>query len=260
MVGIIISYCSLESIFIEPLIKECLKFSENIVVSYANCLYDGTPEDETSISALKRKFPAVKFVKYKVTKGERKKGVVNRPTSFLHNEARWTAMRALQPCSWVFVIDSDEIPEGYRVGKWLKQVKLDDNCCYKLGCYYYFRSATLRARQTEDSILLMHAKYLTEDNIYHDDERDGLIRNSRCRLIRDVRGDDGLPMWHHFSHVRTREGLLKKYMCWGHRDDMFQKVDVKKIVDLIYSDDGLVHDVVHGYTYDVVEDTFKIGV
>lgn len=256
-IAIIINFCSNESEFIKPLLKECSIFASQIVVSYGDKLYNGEPDDiSTIISECQSIYPSVEFVEYKVDINlpqKDKKGVVTRPTAYWHNLARWTAIKKLRnDIEWVFVCDADEVPDGNKVYKWLNSKTLSDKECYKIGTYWYFKLPIYRATTLEDSILLMNKKYLTEDNIFGDLERDYLITASGCDLVRMNLGLDGKPMWHHYSFVRSKEQFKKKMMTWGHKDDMFKGVDTDKFVEYIFRNSA-INDIVHNYQYEIVE-------
>lgn len=267
MASVIVNYCSNERAFIDALLQQCEVFSEDIVVSYGSTLYDGTPEDLDHIEDCKRRHPGAKFVRYEVDASldlSKQRGVVNRPKAYWHNLARWTAVASLKRRDgWVFVIDADEVPDGTLVKAWLdRRLRfLNKRECYKIANYWYFKSPCFRARQLEDSVLLIHADYLTEANIFGDNERDHLIPASCCALKRQVRGLNGTVMWHHYSFVRSKQGLMHKLRNWGHStEDAFRTMDVQKMVDDAFEKEDVNVDFIHGYTYDKVDNAFGISV
>lgn len=260
MASVIINYCSNERAFINALLTECLKFSNDIVVSYGSHLYDGTPEDETHISELKEKYNSIQFVRYDVDVSldlYKQKGVYKRPTAYWHNLARWTGVQELKNKEWVFVIDADEIPEGDLVKQWLQVAELRKTECYKIATFWYFKHPTNQASVLEDSILLIHADYLTEDTLFGDFERDFTISKSKCLLKRLTKGVSNAILWHHYSWVRPKKELTHKIKNWGHSNDMFRNIDADKLVDYIFRDDN-VNDVVHGYDYISVINKFNL--
>lgn len=258
--SIVINYCSNERVFLEPLLNQCSIFSNDIVVSYGSKLYDGSNEDEEHLIPYKQKFPWIQFVKYDVDlTSTDKKGVKDRPTAYWHNLARWTGIQALKNKEWVFIIDADEIPDGHLVRIWLDKMehKLSDDTCYKIATFWYFKDATNQSNTLEDSILLIHHKYLTEDNIFGDYERDHLIKASGCILKRQVRGLHGAILWNHYSWCRSKAGLIHKVRNWAHSNDLFKNVDAEQLVNYIFRNDE-VNDIVHGYTYTKVHNRFSI--
>lgn len=260
-VGVIINFCSNEICFLRPLLEQCSVFADEIVVSYGDMLYNGEAEDLSFIEPFKATFPNVKFVEYQVdlTKPKNEmRGVQKRPLAYWHNLARFTAINALSSdVDWVFVIDADEIPDGIRVKEWLNHAKLNPGCCYKIATYWYFKLPIYQAKTFEDSILLIHKKHLTADNIFGDFERDFTIQSSRTVLQRMNMGLDGKPLWSHFSWVRTRDGIKKKVSSWAHANDIFKGVDVDDVVEYIFRNDD-VNDFVHRYEYEVVPNKFGI--
>ena len=108
MFGVIVNNCSNEICFLDALLKECSTFAEQIVVSYADKLYNGEPE-HFPIDDYVQRYPKAQFVQYYVDLSlpdDKKKGVDTRPVAYWHNLARMTAIDALKPeIDWVFVID-----------------------------------------------------------------------------------------------------------------------------------------------------------
>lgn len=190
---------------------------------------------------------------------EKRLGCVTRPNAYFHNLSRWTAIQHISN-DWVFIIDADELPDGQLVSEWLSNFTSSDlnpSTCYKLACHWYFKAPENQAIPLEDSILLIHRSHLTEANIFGDDERDHLIRASKNKLLIQVKDLQGRVMWHHFSFVRGKEGLIKKLSTWGHSDDLFKEVDPAKFVGYIYHNEG-VNDIVHQYSYVQVSNKFGI--
>jgi len=266
-ISVIINFCSNESMFLDALLTEVQKFSHDIVVSYGSKLYDGKDEDFELIASFKDKYPLVTFSCYEVNKSldmSKQRGVVRRPTAYWHNLARWTALQHLKtpastPDNWVFILDADEIPEGDRVKQWLDHYSplLNPTHCYKIATYWYFKLPIFQAKTYEDSILLMHRSHLTEDTIFGDYERDYTIHKSGTHLQRSIMGLDGMPMWHHFSFVRTKEGIKRKLSSWAHVDDFFKGANVDNIVNFMYKDNN-PNDFVHHYEYNQVPNKFNI--
>jgi hypothetical protein len=252
-VSVVINYCSNEKCFIDAILTQCMIFSDDIVVSYGDKLYDNTPEDLDHINTLKNKYSDVKFVMYNVDLSL-DLSKYKRPTAYWHNLARWTGVQALNNNDWVFILDADEIPEGRLVKLWLEKVNLKINECYKLACFWYFKDPTFRANMLEDSILLIHHKYLTKENLFDDFERDDLIKNSKCDLQRQVKGQDNAILFHHQSWVRSKRNLEHKLRNWGHASELG---DVDKLVNYIFKDDN-VNDIIHNYTYVKVYNKYNI--
>lgn len=261
MIGFVINYCSNEKPFIDALLKQCSLITQHIAVSYGSHLYDGTQEDNSYVTGfLRRKYPHVKFLEYKVDIQEdmyKKQGVVKRPTAYWCNLARWIGIEKLEEVDWFFLIDADEIPDAAALMTWLQDATLEKDYAYKLANYWYFKDVVNQATTFEDSILLIHRSHLTTSTVFHDDERDGILSVSGVKQHRMVMGRNG-PMFHHFSWVRSKDGLAKKLRTWAHRDDIFKNAPVDNIVGFIYKDDN-VNDIIHRYNYKKVENMFDIN-
>lgn len=267
MVAVIINYSYDERIFIEPLISQCQLFADEIIVSYGSHYYNGDIANHEHFEECRQKFPNVTFVEYKVDTQldvSKKKGVVNREKAYWHNLGRWTAFSNLKEKNqWIFVIDGDEIPNGNDVKEWYNEMHgynyLQESKCFKMACHWYFKDVIHQAEQIEDSILLIHGSKISEDTIFGDLERDFLIYKSGCSLVRNVRNRKMVPMWHHFSFVRTREGLRRKIECWAHANEgVFGCINKSEFIEQIYETDT-VNDVVHNYTYKTVPNFFSIN-
>jgi hypothetical protein len=258
-IGVIVNFCTNELCFLDSLLIECHKFSNDVVVSYTDKLYNGELEDTSFVDVYKSKYPGTKFVKYELDLDKppkELKGVVHRPLAYWHNLARYTAVQSLaQSTEWVFVIDADEIPEGDRVASFIKTTTLNQCWSYKIATFWYFKLPIFQSKTYEDSILLIHKKHLTEDNIFGDMERDFLIVKSRTSLQRMVMGSDRLPMFHHFSWVRSHDGIRKKVSSWAHRLELGMTVDM--ILERMFKNDE-VNDIIHGYAYNIVDNKFDI--
>ena len=258
-VSVIVSYCSKERCFLEPFLEQCSKFTDDIVVTFGSHLYDGSLEDISGIQEVAPKFPSVTFVQYLVSpENFNGMGVKSRPQAYWHNMARWTGIQHLKRHEWVLLLDCDEIPEGDKFKQWFSTVEgtpvLNINNTFKIANYWYFKEPTNRSQTLEDSVLLIHSKYLSKYNIFGDYERDYTIQQSGTRLIRQTRSVKGEVMFHHFSWCRSREGLEHKIKNWGHANEYSNPDD---IINEIFKDDN-VNDIIHNYTYDKVPNLFDI--
>lgn len=263
MLGIVVNFCSNEKQFLHALLEQYTQITKHIAVCYGSHMFDGTPEDdiEDFLRYFKYKYPFVRFIRYDVNISRTDlKGVVNRPTAYWCNLARWLGFQYLTPeVDWVLFIDADEIVEADKMKSWLTATSLDPHFIYKLANYWYFKSVHNQATTLEDSILLVHRHYITESTVFHDDERDGIIKMSMAPQKRMVLGLDDTPMFHHFSWVRGRKGLTKKLTTWAHRDDIFKNVNVQALIDHIYKNDD-VNDIIHQYDYKTVDNMFSISI
>lgn len=250
---VIVSYCSLERPFIDAILAEASKFAKQIVVAYGTLLYNGMDEDVVSVARMATRHQEVPtiFLPYHVGREELSDPI------HLHNRARAMALRSSMPSDsdWILFLDGDEVPDGGKFLQYLSQAVLDESTAYKLANYWYFLSPLLRATQTEDSVLMVHASWLADAQaLWHPRERDGIIIHNMASASaskRDVRRqvtslDDGLPMFHHYSWVRSAASLRAKVQGWGHRGQR----DWEALLDVAFSElhaGAVPRDFVHGY-------------
>lgn len=125
--------------------------------------------------------------------------------------------------------------------------------------YWYFKQPTFQATTLEEAAVLLDKSLLTETTIFGDSERSHIIEASQCKMHEQVKGLDGMVLWHHYSWVRSRDRLEHKLRHWAHADDIYSGVDASNIIDTIFRDDN-VNDIVHQYEYVTVNNTFHTQV
>jgi hypothetical protein len=269
-VSVVVNYSTNEACFIEALLEQCRKFSDDIVLSYGTHFYDGTPENMREINRLEKKHGHyVSFAQYSVDTAAPMRdriGAVHRPTAYWHNLARWTGFLRTSR-DWIIFVDADEIPDGYLMYRWLaRRGTLDDTeKSMKLACYWYFREPTCQSLTHEDSVLMIHRAHVREDSVFGDAERDLTARAAPggcTRNVVDPRDSQRVPMWHHFSFVRSRAGLALKISRWAHANDVFKNTPVQSFVDSVYSPAAVedIVDPVHGYRYRTVPNVYGLNV
>lgn len=243
-ISTIISYCSLDRRFIEPLLKQVRLFSDDIIVVYYDKLMNSTPENTEEISSLLQPFGVNELcLSYTAD---------NTPRYF-HNLARWQATE-LAKHQHIMYLDADEIPEGYLFKLIADSDVLADHDAVDFECNWYFRSATNQAIQTEQCGLLINKNIINEKSMFTEHERWIYRHNPYLRYLALMPGPNG-PLMHHYSWVRTREEMITKVSGWGHKNDR----DWLSLIEKEFSHDFDGTDFVHGYSYRQVEDKFNIG-
>lgn len=258
-ISVVINYCSLEREFLNICLTQCMKFSNDIVVSYGSHFYDGTIEDHAHIEQEIAKNHKVKFVKYEVDKSinlNLQRGVDKRPHAYWHNLARWTGLKGIKGEGWVLFLDVDEIPDGDRVNQWLHSFNLAKNTSYSLANYWYFKSPNYRATEWESTSKVIYSTNISEKSIFGDAERDHLQNTTGDYSENGILGLDGCPLIHHYSWVRSEEILLKKIRSWGHSDQIKDPVNYVKS---IFKNKN-INDSVHNYKYEYVYNQFSIKI
>lgn len=266
--SIVVSYCSNERAFLDAQVRELGKVQSaldaagrrcTLIYSMGSHLFNMVP-DATAVKDVKMVATAcncqVQTVSYDVHDDVR-----TVPRKY-HNMARAEAVKLLESLSlrdtWVLFLDADEIPDGALFAQWFlaNSVHLRETMAYKLACHWYFLKPTWRAREEEDSIVLIHHGRLSREALTDERERDGLVRHCPGGCMRRLMSSQGV-MFHHYSWVRSRAGLLHKVQTWGHRRDR----DWIALLGSLWTmkEPPANGDFVHGYQYDLVDDIHGLG-
>ena len=254
--GVVVSYSSNESQFLAAQCRELAICADQIVYSVGSHLYDMRREAPLDLSMLEPKFTVATYAVEEDVKSNPRK---------YHNLARSAGFAALkEDVTWVLFLDADEIPDGRAVKAFFQTnaKHFFEKMAYKFACHWYFVKSTWRATSDEDSIVLVHRSQLNAESLADVNERDGIVR--RCpggcmRRIYSNAGTQRKPMFHHYSWVRSKAQALHKVSTWGHRGD---RRDWADLVEAAWSSPDPPAadfvDFVHGYAYEVVEDTFDL--
>lgn len=151
--------------------------------------------------------------------------------------------------NWLLFIDSDEelrTPDKFL--QWFLESKVEG--AYKLSNYWYFLSKRRRSVITEDSIVLIHRKWM-HARVFrsYDLEREYVYSAAPLHLQhREISKSD--PFFDHFSWVRSKDVLLKKASTWTHRNDK----PWKALIEKAFSENLLeTPDFVHSYKYVILD-------
>ena len=245
-ISTLISYCSLDQRFIVVNIKECLKFSDDIIVVSFDRLLNGDIEELATLDTIKAVDPTrvrIMVLPYDSRQGPRHH----------HNTARWQAQKYTKHNTILF-LDADEIAEGAIVKDILRHPDMPDIHAMSFSCYWYFRSARYQATTTESSPMLINKTRFRKQHYFTDGERWGFAWNNP-NYIEAVTGPHG-AFFHHFSWARTKQEMLIKTASWGHKNDR----DWHSLIEKEFSHDFNGTDFVHGYSYNIVEDHFNLGI
>jgi len=241
VISVVISYCSNDEAFIQPLLSECKKFSDDIVVVSTNHFLDG--EFDINLKDLSET-----CVKHLIYPWE-----VDREPKYWHNHNRFLGLQAAIHDHILF-LDADEIPDGALMREFLESGVHLTTPIITFECYWYFREPIYQAKTTERCGVIFHRGYMNEELIYHPMER-WSFELTQTPFLDKARHNNQILM-HHLSWVRTKEQMLKKVNSWAHKSD-------KHWVSLIeqefeYSFKG--RDFVHNYQYNEVSNIFNINI
>ena len=244
--AVVICYCSNDHRFIEKCLDQALLVSNNVIVPISDHLFGGEPENLESISALATKYPQVNFSTFEW-----------HPEKFpryWHNMSRILGNSLVSnEYEWVLFLDADEILEPELFNKFISSDAFESHDTYKLGCYWYFRDPTYQATTFEDSPVLVRKQLINinpEDASCEREQMFEYLNVPKQSLVLQ----DGSPLVHHFSWVRTKEEMLKKVKNWGHASD----TNWEALVEEEFSRPFNGTDFIHKYEYTITENKFNI--
>jgi hypothetical protein len=246
-VSVLISYCSVDNKIIRALIKQLLIFTDDILVARYDKLFNGKHEKLDDLEDVRDANPEKIKVLYLPF-------IAGKPTRYYHNSLRWEGIKYTKYDSLIF-LDSDEILDGNIVKLMLENGIFSNIQAASFASYWYFRSAKFQSLQTEDLGLFIQKKLVTEKLMFTELERRGVENTQHIKFIRALALKTG-PFSHHYSWVRTKEEMISKVTCWGHKNDK----NWVPLVEEEFSRDFNGTDFVHGYSYRIVPDYFKIGI
>lgn len=246
MLTTIIQYSTLDYRFLNANLWRLSRFSNEIIIPICDHFHNGEKENQEllnkSIDIIKR-YPNAKphFFNWE---GEKR-------NNYYHHLSRKIGTD-LSTNRWLLFLDGDEVVDD-KFWDWFYSVQHLDNAFW-LTCYWYFREPIYRATKTEGAGLVIRKKYCDWD-LNHHQERQQLFNlpNFECGDQKMI-GFENKPVIHHFSWVRTKDEMLRKVRSWGHRFDR----DWVKLVEEEFSRPFNGTDFVHGYEYEVVENSFGI--
>ena len=204
-------------------LKECLesssKISTEVVLSSCDRLWNGQEENKNLLDKTKdiiASFPNVKPISVKWQPGYKH--------FFWESQCRTQAVLSVSEDSdYILFLDTDEIVNVKRFKDWVEteEYKLYDSM--KLANYWYFREKKYRAKQIEDSVVLVKKDLIVKYNeilipvlVAGREQYHELINFNKKRMIL---GTDGYPIIDHYSWVRTKEEMTQKVVSWGHHRD-----------------------------------------
>lgn len=229
----IINFCSNDRFFIHHAIRQAKKFSCQIIASYCDHFYDGTPENIKIINKIITSHPQVKFIPFqydpKATKNlwrgwqfilrHLTKTKVWGPQYWICRARFLGAAYLKDNIDYVLFLDADEVPDGKRFKAWLDTKDYQNYNGLKPSNYWYFRSPKYQAAIFEDSALLAKKSALKSAVFMDHDERNATYNSITGPKKRMVMGLDNQPLIHHYGWAKPKSNLLKKVQTWGHAKD-----------------------------------------
>lgn len=255
MISTAVQYNTSDFRFLKANLTQVSKFSDEIIITICDHLYNGEPENQELLEKSKQIISQFDKCKLEIIKWEG----FSEHLAYYHNLSRKTALDIAKN-DWILFIDSDEIVDD-NFGDWFEVNRHKYNG-YNFTCYWYFREPIYQATKTESAGVLIrredcdnwdlsnrlelkqfYQRLWEEDRLSHGDWLDNPIL-----------GLDGKVMLHHYSWVRNKEQMLKKVQNWAHQKD-------KNWIELVeeeFSREFNGTDFVHGYDYKIVKNKFNL--
>jgi hypothetical protein len=245
-IAVVICYCSNDYKFIEKCIDQALLVSNNIVVPVSDHFFGGEPEDIDSIKILASKYPQINFSLFEWHQGKSPR--------YWHNMSRILGNSLISDKhEWVLFLDADEILEPELFNQFVNSDNFESYDTYKLGCYWYFRDPIYQSKSFEASPVLVRKRLINinpEDPHCEREQMFEYLNVPKQFLVLQ----DGKPLVHHFSWVRTKGEMLNKVKNWGHKND----INWESLVEEEFSREFNGKDFIHDYSYNIVENKFNI--
>lgn len=227
------------------------------MISVCDHFFDGAPELQENLEAVIEEFPNCEFVIYPFDRKNfpKKYRELSNDPHFWHSLSRYIACSSLkEDIEYVLFLDVDEIMEAKKFKHFLENFPYKDFDVFRLANYWYFREPCYQAEQWEDTPVMVKKDLLTRKILLHKEERNAIYEMVNGKKKRYVTAQDGLPMIHHYSWVRTKEDMLKKVSSWGHKKDQ----DWVALVESEFSHDFDGEDFIHHYAYKKVPSFVEI--
>ena len=225
-IATIINYCTNDFRFLKLCIEEASRFSSQIIVPVCDHFFDGTEENRNLLNHSYEQNQNAEFIEFAYDL-DQPYGI--HPTvkkddkdwaHYWHSTSRYVGYHFVRPeIESVLFIDVDEIPDGIRMRKWLEQFNYGEYEAIRFTSYFYFREARFQAKKIIRNPLLMKKSAIEAELLLDLHERKGSFLSVKGAKLEDVSGLDGMPLFHHYSWVKTKEEMLKKVLSWGHRHD-----------------------------------------
>lgn len=244
-ISTIISYCSLDKRFIEINVRQCLQFSDDIIIVGFDSLLNGLKEDFEYLGSIKNiDSSKIRLLIMPVDK--------NLDPRYHHNLARYQGQKFAR-YQHVLFLDADEILEGDVTKEIFSHPDIPNIEAMSFDGYWYFRDPVNQATTTAVAGLLIDKTKFQKQSYFTNGERWGLSAAPGIRYVERIQGPNG-PFLHHFSWVRTKEEMLVKVEAWGHKNDRDWAADIHKEFEHEFTGT----DFVHKWSYRRVDNKFNI--
>lgn len=219
----VINFCTNDFRLLRACVEGVRPFSHKILINVCDHFFDGTKENYALLEHAFRLCPDCLFIEYPFDPHQS----YRRFTPYFpdhpywrpewHNTGRWVSYHFVpQESDYILFLDVDEIVDGQRFMQWLSTIDITPYSALRLAAHWYFREARYRAESCDDISLLVEKKAVHPDHLWSTDERMGIFDAVQGQKGRGVKGLDSAPLVDHYSWVRTKQELQKKFTSWSH--------------------------------------------
>jgi hypothetical protein len=262
-IATIINFCTNDFRLLEACVAGVRPFSQRILLSVCDHFFDGTEESYALIEEAFRLCPDCLCIEYPFYREQSYRAFTPHFPDHPYwrhewaNTGRWIAYYFVPAdVDYILFLDVDEIVDAKRFMHWLDNTDLAVYAAVRLSAHWYFREAKYRATSCDDISLLVAKKTLHPEYIWSVDERmgifDALSRSNPGKIARDVKGLDNAPLVDHYSWVRTKDELQKKFSSWSHHSER----PWQELLENEYARPFQGQDFIRRYTYTEVAPRF----
>lgn len=255
----VINFCTYDFRLLQACVEGVRAFSSRIIITVCDHYFDGTQENYALLEHAFRLFPDCAFIEYAFDPDQSYRQFTpyfpehHQWRHEWHNTGRWIAYYFLpKECDYIFFIDADEIVDGVRFIQWLEHHDVSVYSAIRFAAYWYFREARYRSTSHDDASLLVNKHALSPLDLWNSDERAGILEKISGQKLKGAKGIDQNPVIDHYSWVRTKKELLKKFTAWGHHWER----DWGNLLEAAFSVPFNGTDFIRGYSYHPVEPRF----
>lgn len=210
MINIAIPFCTYDIKYINRSIDAVRTIANKIIITYCDKFFNGENENLDLIHSVIDNNSDCIFYKIEYEPGK---------SSRYHSNKSRDVSCQISKSEHIMFLDSDEIFEKEYLIEWynLNQNKLKDITTF--SNYWYYRDEKYRVNHIDDSVVMIHKNYITQDLLYNESERNVFkFLNTNNKDI-NVVNKHGLPFCHHYSWVLNKEDMIRKVTTWSHKDD-----------------------------------------
>ena len=238
-IGAVIPFTCDDKIFIKPLISNLLPICNNIVLTYSDTYLSGTMQNSIELNNtinIIKSFQnenascTIKLLKYDIERNIMKDNIdgpyfVTWKRYWICLARKLGVMEICNKSDWILLLDSDEIVDTSNFQKWITTELPNVNNevqVINFDNYVYYYKAIYRSNQLENSIVMIKPDIMLnyEHLAINEWERTAFIKFTLDNMIlKNVKLNNDIVMFHHYSWVRSKQNLISKIKNWGHSDD-----------------------------------------